>query len=982
MPNFEVLHARIASALNKIIQNSQFERRISLEEQKAQKEDRFLRGRQIAYLIYDHFRVTGTHDSVENYTDLFTISLRNDDIQEIDSKWDGILLSMTRNPHDDILEGLYKLRIRESEKLKTVLELYDLETHQKKLGPDYHRLKTMVKRSIEQEIRNKNFGARNGNFEKNAVVKNQGTKQRGQRIHGDCWQWKTNGQCVKGDNCSFRHDMNKRGKSSPSNPSPNSFMRQNERKPSRTRSPRGKSPIGRMSRWPCKDYLRGTCNNSFCGKWHPPECLLYKTKSGCRFGEKCSYAHRQVDEQPSKRSKKKDDKSAVAMLKKGDWHESVREPVINYVKGHDGSGRPDKRSDKKLKRGPAKRRSSNARQLGCVFQDMTPPKSILRKGTDMPKPIQRVKFTKAIARLTKIRDQNPSLGYICPGEPHERSPNAPKFEDRSQEEREWQEQGAREAAWKLAKNVFKLKEHQRAAFFSPPENMCLPASTLKPEEREFVVDSGASMHMISKKDLSNAEMDTLTKSCSPTIVMTANGEVQTHEEAIVYVKELGIFLTMKVLENTPAVLSLGKLCDENGYSFEWINGQKPHLIKDGIRIICNTENFVPIVVPGLSSSSSASSSSSRTPFKQESNSSSSSSSSPSSPTVGEMSVREREDAPNSDISPVSVSELVDDRTEKPVETQANQIPKSNKKETPIERRNPCDDSEIPERLQEFRENLVDDEIPLQGGSHTSSSHETSLEPTTKRREDLGKHSVYTHFPKDRKCEICKRTKITRAPCRRHNGEAVPRAVNFGDLITADHKVLCDNCESRNNHRYAVVVQDLATQWIQAYPCKNKTSQETQRSLQKFLEPERKPKVIYTDNSLEFSKACEDLSRNHCTSTPHRSETNGFAERAVRRVKEGTSAVLLQSGLNEKWWADSIECYTYLRNVTDLLSDGKTPYERRFGQPFKGPIIPFVSLIAVSLKNCEGSVKNPSIWKESFSWIVPRIRSLRGGNLER
>ena len=112
----------------------------------------------------------------ENYADLFTFSLRNDDIQEFDSKWDGILLSMTKIPLDDILEGLYKLRIRESEKLKTVLELYDLEIHQKKLGPDYHRLKTLVKRSIEQEIRNKNFGARSGNFEKNAVVKNPGNK--------------------------------------------------------------------------------------------------------------------------------------------------------------------------------------------------------------------------------------------------------------------------------------------------------------------------------------------------------------------------------------------------------------------------------------------------------------------------------------------------------------------------------------------------------------------------------------------------------------------------------------------------------------------------------------------------------------------------------------------------------------------------------------------------------------------------------------
>ena len=116
---------------------------------------------------------------------------------------------------------------------------------------------------------------------------------------------------------------------------------------------------------------------------------------------------------------------------------------------------------------------------------------------------------------------------------------------------------------------------------------------------------------------------------------------------------------------------------------------------------------------------------------------------------------------------------------------------------------------------------MDDEIPLQRGSHASSSHEASLEPIEMRREELGKHNVHIHFPKDRNCEICKRTRITKAPCRRRKGEAVPRADNFGDLITADHKVLSDHCESRNNHRYAVVVQDLATQWIQAYPCKNK-----------------------------------------------------------------------------------------------------------------------------------------------------------------
>ena len=101
-----------------------------------------------------------------------------------------------------------------------------------------------------------------------------------------------------------------------------------------------------------------------------------------------------------------------------------------------------------------------------------------------------------------------------------------------------------------------------------------------------------------------------------------------------------------------------------------------------------------------------------------------------------------------------------------------------------------------------------------------------------------------------------------------------------------------------------MVQDLATQWGSILPVQ-KTLQETEKSLRKLFEPSHKPKVIYTDNALEFGKSSEDLSWNHRTSTPHRSETNGMAQRAVRRVKEGTSAVLLQLGLDEQWWADSL-----------------------------------------------------------------------------
>ena len=231
-------------------------------------------------------------------------------------------------------------------------------------------------------------------------------------------------------------------------------------------------------------------------------------------------------------------------------------------------------------------------------------------------------------------------------------------------------------------------------------------------------------------------MDTLTKSCSPTIVISANGEVQTHEEAIVYVKELDIFLTMKVLDNTPAVLSLGKLCDENGYSYEWINGQKPHLIRNGIRIQCNTKNFVPIVVPGLSPSSSSRShpSTSMTPSRQESDhptSSSSLSTSPPTTVLSDSETRERKDLSgiNSHPVPGSSSHVEDIERSDPLLLKPTKNPKPNKNENHEKELRDLLCSDIPEWLQEFREGLVYDRVRGHRDAHASTSHEVTLEPT-------------------------------------------------------------------------------------------------------------------------------------------------------------------------------------------------------------------------------------------------------------
>ena len=171
-----------------------------------------------------------------------------------------------------------------------------------------------------------------------------------------------------------------------------------------------------MARLPCKDYLKGTCTTPFCEKWHPPECLFYKSEKGCWLGKSALMRIFMLMNSPAK-GQKNGDKSAAAMLK-------------------------------------------ITRQLGCVFQDMEPPKSssLFRKSSNIRKPIRCVQFTEAVVRHANIRDQNPSLGMICPGDPHQRNPNAPKFEDRSQEETEWQERCARETAWTLAKIILNFQE--------------------------------------------------------------------------------------------------------------------------------------------------------------------------------------------------------------------------------------------------------------------------------------------------------------------------------------------------------------------------------------------------------------------------------------------------------------------------------------------------------------------------------------------
>ena len=236
-----------------------------------------------------------------------------------------VLLLMLKIASDDILESLYKLRIRESAQLKTVLELYDMEIHKKIPMPNYQTLKTMVKRRKDQKLRFRNFDARHWRIETGAVVKNRKGMSGVEGGKGHCYQWKGKGQCSDGEQCSFWHESNDRAQKpehTAASPSEPSMTR--GRSVSKKRSIKGKSNHGAILRQPCRYYLKGTCTRSPCEYWHPPECQFNKNRNGCKTVDKCLFQHHKVDEQPNKKPKKgyhspqkkeSDDNNAVAIVK-------------------------------------------------------------------------------------------------------------------------------------------------------------------------------------------------------------------------------------------------------------------------------------------------------------------------------------------------------------------------------------------------------------------------------------------------------------------------------------------------------------------------------------------------------------------------------------------------------------------------------------------------------------------------------------------
>ena len=249
---------------------------------------------------------------------------------------------------------------------------------------------------------------------------------------------------------------------------------------------------------------------------------------------------------------------------------------------------------------------------------------------------------------------------------------------------------------------------------------------------------------------------------------------------------------------------------------------------------------------------------------------------------------------------------------------------------------------IPDWSQPFAVNLEDLEMYVL--AHSSEREISDSEgDASKLVIQKWKHSIHTNFRKYRK-------------------RSIPWTEEIGDLKTVERK-----SDSRNDHQFAAVVQNLTIQWI--LPARNKNFTGDGEESTKVSGAVTEAKRYFIGQFIGIWQVLWRIIMNHRTSTPFLSETNGIAERATRQVKEGTSAVLLQSGLDEKWWSDSTKCSCFLQNVQNLLTDGKSQYERRSGESFKGPIKLLDALVGYLPKLRERQSTNSTIWKKLLRGIL-------------
>ena len=923
---------------------------------------------------------------VREFEDFLRIELKGDNVPGLLNDWDDCLLGMKNIPSPEVLETMFRKQLQRSHMFEKTMSFYLFGILNEGKEQSYEELRKLVDNCLEdRRMRSSRSEYEGGRKQLGAA----GKQQNEGKVQGDCYNWLNKGDCSRGNDCGFTHDVNKKGKGKGQSPgrgrSPNrkgGGKDDGSEPPARGKSSgkgrkvvnpkiRGKSPSGKEDRPLCSFFGRGTCTKGQdCDYFHPKVCKFFKTEEGCTKGDACRDMHVKpkaaAAEQPQGKAKARP-KGVRALLPRAGSSttsrsagseasspEAGRNPSpIGFGRSMDVAGwqTVGRRNTNKWMTAAYQGRCPEPHVDGAggnpllaenpfaLFNDTDKimdeidenvggeagrnPKHDKQKSTYFPKSGVAGALMMAMTLSSTMQPAQStmygSIGSTCASvnkpkvhwprwliaksvvqESGEKMSNEKIQKDRyrsgipaiiegNAEINRWDALRCIDNAYALYceivadKSGFDNKEIKLSDFYIEGKRL---EDSLKPvcsavtgqlhlQQRDYLVDSGSSFHVVGDDDLTTDEIKTVKLLKKPMILDTANGETRATHEMKAYVKDLGIFVRAIILAGSPPLLSLGLLVKEEGCNFTWDKNGPKVISANGKTLRCKIQHNVPHVTPAAKSA------------------------------MKGTKVAESAEAVSSDKPEHHQHDLKAGSNPSP-EIADGGKESSSSTEAVVASPPPA---------------KISDDVT---GGGTVAGRNPLLVKKKRKKTKKNKfgpvptgavHNVFTHFPKSKECEVCNSTKTMRAQCRKSDGEKridcpiVPRV--FGDAITADHTILGDSTHdsdhSRNGDRVALIVQDRATHWIQGYPAPSKSAAETKMALERFMGPGKGPKYIFTDGSKEFEKARIELEWPGDASTPYRPETNGVAERPVCRVKEGTGAILVQSGWGEHWWDLAMQC---------------------------------------------------------------------------
>ena len=901
---FATLDAKLLSALTNII-TGDFARKIDTFKETEAAANRMVRGRQVLFMMHDHFSTNMKHGATYALQDLFSVTLKGDNLRTFISNWDQVLAGITNVPDENVLETLFYNQVKNSRAIAHDMNEY----HRAEEGTEkrsYEFLVSAIRRHLDRERLEANRDRVAKNLSGSARASAPAAEAKTGFIpKGYCVAW-NKGSCTN-DKCKFKHQV----------PPPRERSRQPKRDPSKERK-RSQSPRGGKKE--CKFWRRGRCER----------------------GKDCKFSHdgpqgkaRSATPARSPSKDKKDRKGSRSPGKRSRSRSSGKQS-----KSPKGS-----RSPKGGKATPA---------AVCLIASM-----LASTVESLAAPVihaccPSVRFSSKIDtwKIKAVGFNDPLLtGKRNHGKVYE---SDHKFEvDHSAVE------DAVLSATMLAGSVNNsLKGIEvRCKYECDTEfgcDHCIPkglvAAPAPSREHvhgsidlhlDWIADTGSAQDLVSTSELPD---DFGYYSGSPIRMITANGESSSTKQGKVYVPKLGRVIDPYLVRSTPPVISVGMRCVDDKFDFIWrgSKGEEPYFIDNrGKKIGLTVHDYVPYLADKDDKTITA-------PAKRYArrkavpNELEEDDYEPS--ILGEGEVIDLE-ANLGDFIPMTPPGM-DGR-----DSVGDMVPR-----TPIASMDDdlvpeCPPAEVQEEDDEFR--LSDDEPvaeppQLVGESAGSSSSVYDVDISAKR--DMGERALrleaqsrkhlLCHLPKNPYCRVCQNAKMLKPPSKKTEGSRQVDADKFGDHVTADFLVTASDQEvGIDEEKIALVVKDIATNFMYVYPNARRHANDTVLAIKHFTKTTDEIGVFYSDNAPELIKAMKVLQIRHVLSKQYISKSNAVAERAIRSVLEGTRVNLRQAGLHHLYWPHAARHWCLMQNVL-TRDELESPWKQRFGEDFKGDLIPF------------------------------------------